>query len=101
MFLVCWAVCYGLYVLLQAALEDRAAHEGSLEAYLARVQTLEDWLTQARITNAGEPMITYDTAYLRGQIDDNQVRKEWVLLWIDSLKKENFGESPTRIIVGK
>ena len=58
---------------LQAQAEERKQHDDTLRQYEDKVRSFEDWLTKARIANAGEPMVTYDTPYLRQQLKDNQV----------------------------
>ena len=38
------------------------------------MREFKDWLREAKIVHAGEPMISYDLPYIRQQIQENQVR---------------------------
>ena len=62
----------------QAQTEERKRHDAALKEYEDKVRDFEDWLTKARISNAGEPMVTYDTPYLRQQLKDNQVSRSQI-----------------------
>ena len=80
MIVVGWLIFYTLYSLLQHALRERRQHEDDCRHYDDAMRGVDQWLAQAQIEVAGEPMVTYEVNYLRKQLHENEVSLGYCLL---------------------
>ncbi len=67
-------ICHTCCCVLQSLLDAQRTKDEARQAYLDKIRGLEDWVKDTRISQAGELTITYDIAYIRQLIKQNEVR---------------------------